>query len=173
MLYFHCTQKLLRALDLPIHAPPKESGGSPLGVWYANIINFNNMIFLFFVNDPTLYTVVLHFSGIANSAQVFKTFRENLATSLASDGINQRRIQHLLDDHQQGVFVKTTSRSMIGSMNDLIDIFLFHIDRNVADHNQIDLHKIQYALNRMPQRKIDWGFSVDAMHGSLQYFKVV
>jgi hypothetical protein len=62
---------------------------------------------------------------------------------------------------------------MIGSMNDLIDIFLFHIDRNVADHNQIDLHKIQYALNRMPQRKIDWGFSVDAMHGSLQYFKVV
>jgi len=168
MLYFHCTQKLLRALDLPIQAAPKEPGSSPMGVWYANIIVFNKMLFLIFVNDPTLYTVLLHFSYIANSAQVFETFRDNLAMSLTSDGINQQRIQHLLDDHEQGVFVKTTSRSMIGSMNDLMDIFLFHIDRDVADYNQIDLQKIQCALNRMPQRKIDWRFSVDAMHGSLQ-----
>jgi hypothetical protein len=119
------------------------------------------------VNDPTLYTVVLHFPGIPNSAQVLKTFRENLATSLASDGMNQHIIQHLLENHEQGVFLKTTSRSMLGSMNDLMDIFLFHIERDVADFNQIDLHKIQSALNRMPQRKIDWQFSVDAMRGSL------
>jgi hypothetical protein len=167
MLYFHCTQKLLRALDLPIQAPPNESGNSPLEVWYANIIVFNNILFLLFVNDPTLYTVVLHFPGIPNSAQVLKTFRENLATSLTSDGINQHIIQHLLENHEQGVFLKTTSRSMLGSMNDLMDIFLFHIERDVADCNQIDLHKIQSALNRMPQRKIDWQFSVDAMRGSL------
>jgi D-arabinose 1-dehydrogenase-like Zn-dependent alcohol dehydrogenase len=115
-----------------------------------------------------LYTVLLHFSYIANSAQVFETFRDNLATSLASDGINQQRIQHLLDDHEHGVFVKTTSRSMIGSMNDLMDIFLFHIERNITDYNQIDLQKIQCALNNMPQRKIEWKFSVDAMHESLQ-----
>jgi hypothetical protein len=172
MLYFHCTQKLLRALNLPIQAPPKESGSSPLGVWYTNIIVINNMIFLLFVNDPTLYTVVLHFSSMPNSAQIFKTFRENLATSLASDGINQRIIQHLLENHEQGAFVKTTSRSMLGSMNDLMDIFLFHLERDITDCNQIDLHKIQSALNRIPQRKIDWQFSVDAVHGSLQYLKV-
>jgi len=172
MLYFHCTQKLLRALNLPIQAPPERSGSSSLGVWYANIIVFKNMQFLLFVNTPTLYTVVFHFSGIANSAQVFKTFRDHLAASLTSDGINQQSIQQFLDDHEQGVFIKTTSRSMIGSMNDLINIFLFHIDRNVADYNEIDLHKIQYALNRMPQRKIDWKFSVEAMEGSLQSRKV-
>jgi len=167
MFYFHCTQKLLGALDLPIQAPPEGSGSSPLMDWYANIILYYDVIFLLFVNDPTLYTVVLHFAGMPNSVQVFKTFKEDLNSSLASDGVCQQRIQRFLDDHEQGVFVKTTSRSMLGSMNDLMDIFLFHVDRDVADHNQIDLHKIQDALNRIPQRKIDWGFSVDLMQASL------
>ncbi|MDK1119419.1 MAG: hypothetical protein QGM50_11620 [Anaerolineae bacterium] len=172
MLYFHCTQKLLKALGLPIQAPPKISGSSPLAIWYANIIIFNDVTFLLFVNDPTLYTVVLHLSVIENSDQVFNAFRENITTSLASNGTNKRIIQHLLDAHHQGLFVKTTSRSMIGSMNDLINIFLFHIERDVDNNNPIDLHKIQHALNRMPQRKINWEFSVDAMHESLLHLKV-
>ncbi len=171
MLYFHCTQKLFRALDLSIQAPPKGSVSSPLGVWYANIIYFYNMVFLIFVNEPTLYTVVLPISGIVNSAQVFIIFRENLAMSLASDGIDQKRIQRLLDEHDQGVFVKTTNRSMLGSMNDLTNIFLIHMDSDIADYNQIDLHKIQTTLNRIPQRKIGWMFSVEAMNKSLCYQK--
>lgn len=91
--------------------------------------------------------------------------------SLAFDGIDQKRIQRLLDEHDQGVFVKTTSRSMLGSMNDLTNIFLIHMDSDIADYNQIDLHKIQTALNRIPQRKIGWMFSVEAMNKSLCYQK--
>ena len=116
--------------------------------------------------------MVLQFPGTPKSVQVFKTFRKNLAASLATDGINQRMIQHLLKDYEQAVFVKPTSRSMLGSMNDLMYIFDFHIDRDIADCNQIDLHNIQCALNRIPLRKIDWQFSVEAMHGILQYLKV-
>jgi hypothetical protein len=167
MLFFHCTKKLLQALDLPVLAQPEEPGDLPLGIWYVNIFIEFKTVFLLFVNDPTLYTVVLHFSGMPNATKVVNSFRENLAMSLASDGVDQRIIQYLLQEHAQAAFVKTTSRSMLGSMNDLIYLFLFHLEDDIAEHNPIDLHKIQSVLNHMPQRKIGWRFSVEAMRESL------
>jgi hypothetical protein len=171
MLFFHCTKKLLQALDLPVSAQPEESDDLPLGVWYANIFVEYNTVFLLFVNDPTLYTVVLHFSGMPNATQVVNNFRENLVMSLASDGVDHRIIQRLLKEHVEAVFVKTTSRSMLGSMNDLIYLFLFHLEDDNAKHNPIDLHKIESAVNQMPQRKIGWRFSVEAMRERLQILK--
>ena len=132
MLYFHCTQKLLRALDLPIQKLEKEPDSSPMLVWYANIIEINDLVFLLFVNDPTLYTVILPFPSRPDSADVFRFFKKNLAKSLLSDGITQPRIQRLLDEHQNSVFIKTASRSMIGSMNDLIDIFCIFINQDIV-----------------------------------------
>jgi hypothetical protein len=168
MQIFHCTQKLIKAFELPIQAPPGEPGNSPLGIWYANITVENDWIFLLFVNDPTLYTVILPFSVIPDPAQVFKTFQEYLSASLASDGINKWRIHSLLDIHKRYAYSRTISRSMIGSMNDLTNIFLLHIDSDLSDSNQLDLSKIQARLNRMPQRKIGWNFSVESMQASLQ-----
>jgi hypothetical protein len=171
MLLFHCTKNLLRALDLPVLASPEDSGNSPLGVWYANIFVHYNTIFIFFVNDPTLYTVVLHFSEMPNPTQIIGTFRETLAASLASDGIDLPVIQRLLQGHEQAAFIKTASRSMLGSLNDLIDRFLFDLEDDIVNHDPIDLHKIQSALNEMPQRKIGWRFSVEAMRVSMQTLK--
>ena len=168
MFYFHCTQKLLKVLDLPIQQLPKEPDSSPMLVWYANIIEINNLVLLLFVNDPTLYTVILPFPGRPDSAQVSKIFINNLTKSLFSDGITQPRIQRLLDELQNSVFIKTTSRSMIGSMNDLIDICRIFINQATVDKNKIHLYEIQNDLNRMPQRKIGWKYSVDAMRESIQ-----
>jgi hypothetical protein len=172
MLYFHCTLKLLRAMDLPNPAPPEEISDSPLGVWYATIISFDQLIFLLFVNDPSLYTILLHYYKMPRSGQVFNGFKETLAVSLASDGIQQGLIRHLLQDHEQAVFVKTASRSMLGSMNDLVDRFLFELENEIANHNAIDLHKIQSELNQMPQRKVGWRYAVEAMLERLQTLKV-
>lgn len=168
MLIVQCTQKLLRLLELPLREPPTIPDNTLLGVWYANIITFKRFDFLFFVNDPTLYAVISYLPKKVYSGQIAKLLKENLATALIEDGVIAKNIQCLLDEYEQTVFAKTTSRSLLGHLNDLKINMLACVERDIAEYGKSNLQKIQRLLNRIPQRKLGWGFAVEAMLEKVQ-----
>jgi hypothetical protein len=91
-----------------------------------------------------------------------------LFIALVADGVSEKTALSRIDDLDPTIFTKTTSRSMLGSMNDMIYNLHFYIKRDIEVSGVIDLLDIQQRLNRIPQRKIGWKYAVEAMRENLQ-----
>lgn len=168
MLQLQCTQKTFKILGLVQQDLPDKPNTTPLGVWYANVINLGGINFMLFVNDPTLYVVPICILDTQIKLSVDEIFKEMLFIALVADGVSEKTALSRIDDLDPTIFTKTTSRSMLGSMNDMIYNLHFYIKRDIEVSGVIDLLDIQQRLNRIPQRKIGWKYAVEAMRENLQ-----
>jgi len=168
MLQLQCTQKTFKFLGLAQQDLPDEPNTTPLGVWYVNVVNVWGIDFMLFVNDPTLYAVPVFYRDTRIGLSIEEIFKERLFTALAADGLREETARATIDGLDPIIFTKTTSRSMLGSMNDLIYSLCVYIELDYEGLDSFDLFDIQQQLNRIPQRKIGWGFAVDAMRDNLQ-----
>ena len=168
MLQIQCTQKTFKLLGLAQQDLPDNPTLTPLGVWYANVVNVRGVDFMLFLNDPTLYGVPIYVPDLQTELSVDEIFKEKLYVALVADGVNEVTALSKIDELGATIFTKTTNRSMIGSLNDLIYILHFYIERDFEDSGFINLLYVQQRLNRIPQRKIGWKSAVDEMRDNLQ-----
>jgi len=167
MLHIQCTRNLFRYLGLAPQPLPEEPNDTPLGTWYANIIGFDDLDFLLFVNDPTLFAIVLLLPDPVSASDIATLFMGKLFITLVGEGVVEPLARSLLDAYEPVRLTKTSSRSMLGSMNDLTQNLLAYIDYDLTRFGLIDLPALQKRLNRIPQRKLNWEYAVDVMHQHL------
>ena len=55
---------------------------------------------------------------------------------------------------------KTNNRKVLGNLNDLTNLYKWRI-LDAGGYKYCDVWRIISSLNRMPQRKIGWGYSID------------
>ncbi len=85
---------------------------------------------------------------------------------MLNDGIPQKGVEKVLSGCRKCVFTKTSSKSVLGTMNDLTKI----IEWSVYDDGGLahtDVYELMNRLNRMPMKPLDYGFSVDAFKDML------
>jgi hypothetical protein len=80
---------------------------------------------------------------------------------MLNDGIPQEGIEKVLNTCSNYCFTKTSSKSVLGTMNDLVDIIKWTVydDGGLAN---TDISEMMMRLNRMPMKPLDYGFSIDA-----------
>lgn len=117
--------------------------------WHANKFTYERKTGLHIMNDLTRYSVVLYDIKKKEMENLTKIFKTQLKTNLISDGIDELKIQRYLNDLGEVTFVKTSSRSIIGQLNDSF----YHLEsvfQEVGTITQYDLDYINNQINYIP-----------------------
>lgn len=168
MLYIKCTQEVQKAIGLrKEQLVDAESTSAPLGNWYVNRFNLGRRKAFIFMSEATLLSFIL-FQGkkpvtIESLSNVLLAGLEQL---LQMKGLPESAIARALEHYDVGLFAKTDSRSDLGSMNDLVHQYQWIVeDKGGLAH--CDLTRIIMDTNGMPQRRIGWKTSWDAVQSML------
>jgi hypothetical protein len=160
MAIIKCTTKLLNELGVkPANDPDQPSS---LCDWHANMLWLNRKKYLLFTNDQTLYSLLVPWNKSPRSTAFIERFRFGLLQSLMREDFAEVQIEYLLSKHAQISITKTNSRSVLGSMNDLviqIKYMIFESD-GLTDAN---LSEVNRQLNRIPMSAIKYQFSIDEL----------
>lgn len=135
MFTLRCTRKLLDRLNAVGDSEPASSD-TVLGDWYANLVYVGRSQFVVAVSERTLLPVVV---PAKDGGSLVRRISEALAPMLAAIGIPTDAITAERDAMQHWVIGKTASRSIVGSLNDLVyqlQIGLTHFpDRTLLAHS--------------------------------------
>jgi hypothetical protein len=128
MQLIQCTGKLqkemgLKKADLVIDEPTF----SYLGPWHANLIYINRSKCVLFVNDKTLFNFIVTDLSRAQIRQLSEMFIGTLRCVLADEGFEDSAIEKIRREYEEIRYTKTSSKSILGSMNDLAFHYKFHI----------------------------------------------
>jgi hypothetical protein len=75
-------------------------------------------------------------------------------------GATSEYIGFILENSEQSCFMKITDRKALGNMNDLIFMYK-HMILSDGGLEYCNLSEIIGKINRIPQRNIGWGYSIN------------
>ncbi len=145
MVTLRCTRKLLDFLAIKPVSEPIPSTGR-LGDWYANLVPTDASDLIVFVSERSLVTVAIPAREAENLDSQFRARVQNL---LAMLGVSIENIRSEIGHSQQVRFAKTSSRSVLGSMNDIASNYQFMAEGG-GESGYLSLSDAEYELSNMP-----------------------
>lgn len=160
MAILRCTAKLLSELKLQSKDVLQTS--DDLNSWHANLFRIVRRKCVIFTHDKTLYSFLA--LGLTKpDFQNFKeVFRQGLFKSLIANEIPQKQLELFLSINHDIEFGKTTSRSVLGSMNDLIFQLKYRISADGGILNT-DINKANQYINHIVMGAIGGIYSIDEL----------
>ena len=141
MVVVRCTRRLLQRLG---RRPARNvSSTTALGDWYATILFTRPHHVVLLVNATTRLPVVIPAREVST---IPGRFASGLAAVLATLQIPTDIMAAELREMKDVVFSTTTSRSVLGTMND----FASHIEWTFHDHSGVTLHGLSLELADTP-----------------------
>ena len=164
MAIIKCTAKLLKELGANQLTEPGQSPG--LWDWHANLLRIERKKWVLFTNDRTLYSFFVRFVKRPLTPDFVEMFRLGLFRSLMGEGFAEPLVEHALRPHRSVVIAKTTSRSVLGSMNDLT-FQLKCLIETMGGLARADLSEVNQEMNRIPMSAIEYHISIDELRQRL------
>lgn len=96
-----------------------------------------------------------------NSKSISQVFANGLTQLLEIEGFNEEQILRVFQDYQLGELTKTNNRSTLGNLRDL----MLNYEQAIMYEGglkQCNLGEIIHRMNRMPQKNLNWRFSIEA-----------
>lgn len=153
----HCTQKLLAEIPYSL-IDPSVSGEC----WHANLLRIDRRKCVLFTHDATLYSVFVPGLRKPEFEHLDDIFGQRLFKALLWDEFPQTQIERMLEACRVIRFTRSSSRSVLGSMNDI----RFHIGVNVEHDGgltNIDLADLHHRLNHIPMSAIGYAFPIERL----------
>jgi hypothetical protein len=161
MLQLRCTAKVIKLLGLkPGDLSEIKISESLLGNWYVNLFVVDRRKTLLFMNEPTLLSFVIYGVRKNNIRNINKILFRGIEQLLTFEGFAISEINRVFSGYETLEFTRTGSRSVLGNMNDLMDLYIHAIlyERGLK---HCDLTDIIRQINRTPQRNLGWAKSID------------
>lgn len=155
-----CTAKLLNELGAKATIVPTQPPS--LSDWHANLLRVDRKKYVLVTNDQTLYSFLIHLMKKPLSADFGELFKLGLLKSLMSEGLNDPHVGHMLGSQETLMITKTSSRSILGSMNDLAFQIKCMIDA-IGGLANADLSEIGRELNRIPMSAIKYNVGIEEL----------
>ena len=167
MLQLRCTAKVINELGLRSGklAMPAQ-GESILGNWYLNLFTVDRRKTFIFVNERTLLSFIVFGVKKSNVDKTPVIFLNGLDHLLVLEGIEPGEISRVFRGYESLEFTKTNSRKVLGNMNDLVDMYRYHILYE-GGFRSADIGSIIMRVNRTPQRNLGWSSSIEMVRGML------
>ena len=124
--------------------------------WHAHLFVWNRRNCILVMNDRTRYCVMLYGLKKSDMKDFNRIFTDQLRTNLINDDVPKNVINCYLDDEKEFYFTKTSSRSMVGSINDIIYGMNYYIDQYYVnrDFYQTEINSTINKEVMMPLDKI-------------------
>jgi hypothetical protein len=149
-------------------APLKaETLPSRLGDWHANLLHLERSKCVPFTQDQTLYSLFVPGLKKRDFEQLEEIFRQHLFRSLLQKEFEPFQVEPILTDYQTIQFAKTTSRSVLGSMNDIAFRLKYQIPA-MGGLSHLNLDALTREMNRVPLSAINYRYSIDALKSRLE-----
>lgn len=158
----HCTQKLLKELDIQLSDPGEVSTSDGLGNWYANLLRIERRKCILFTNEKTLYSFLVPAVLKENLKRIEKEFLYHLILNLQYERFGMEVLAKIQREYQQIRFSKTASRSVLGSMNDLAYQYevCIHMEGGIEN---IKILQINHKINRTPMSVLAYRYPIEAL----------
>jgi hypothetical protein len=168
MQLIRCTKKLQKEMGLkPSDLCTEEPRFSFLGPWHANLIHIDRRKCVLFVNDNTLFNFIVPDLSRAQIRDLDKLFKNYLSCVLADAGIAEAYRGRILSEYDDVGFANTSSKSVLGSMNDLAFHYTYSIQEAGGVHSPA-VTEIIRRLNRMPMGALKYVFPIEALRAMFQ-----
>lgn len=163
MIQFRCTKKVQTQLGIKqSELSTIKEPDSTLGNWYVNLTIIDRRKTFLFVNERTLLSFILYGVKKSHSPEIHEIFLRALTQLLTMENIGLEEINKIHEEYFDIEFTKTESRKTLGNMNDIIDLYKYHI-YSEGGLKYCNLSAIIHEINRTPQRNIGWKYSIDAV----------
>jgi len=140
---------------------------SYLGPWHANLIHIDRRKCVLFANDKTLFNFIAPDVSRQAIRGLDKLFMSYLGCVLADEGFIEADRARILSEYEEIGFASTSSKSVLGSMNELA----FHYKYNILEAGGVHspaVHGIIRQLNHMPMHAIQEVFPIKALKSVYQ-----
>jgi Domain of unknown function (DUF6933) len=158
MQIIYCTKKLLNELGALGSKMPVGHPTGMFGPWHANLIRIKRKKCILFTNDGTLYSFLV--PGVKKKDDFHDLFLMNLNAHLAGEGLRQGEILKALAEYSDIAIAPTSNRSVLGSMNDLVNQVEFLIHR-AGGLEKADMLRVNMMLNRVPMGALKYHYAVE------------
>lgn len=163
MLQLKMTQKVQKELRLkPKDLSDVGESHTTLGDWFVNIFTIDRRKALVFMNEKTLFSFILYGVRKDNIQEIEQIFKNGFEKILNIEEVERNKINKLLDEYSTIKFTKTDSKTLLGNMNDLTDLYKHKIKMS-GGLQTVNLTEIITKTNRTPQRKLGWSYSIDML----------
>ena len=162
MLQLRCTAKArkiakIRDSDLS----PPTSDDTALGGWYLNLFQLGRRKAFIFMNERTLLSFIIFGIRADNVKNFIESFHVGLIQVLELIGANPDQIRKVLLEYESYCYTKTINKSVLGNMNDLVDLYQSFVWHGGGLEN-CDLGEIIFRINKTPQKNLGWNYSSTA-----------
>jgi hypothetical protein len=117
---------------------------NPLADWSSTLFVAGRRKYMLLSNTTSLYSTVFHAKGITNDKLFIKTAQDHLRELMEADGLLHVYVQHILPNSGTAQFAKAFSRSVTGTMNELI----MAATHSLVNHD-MSLHDVSHDLNNL------------------------
>jgi hypothetical protein len=143
-MIFRLSTKLAAKLNVkPSKVLPLDE--NPFADWSGHVFTAERTQFLIFTNTASLYSTVLYGRGIANDSHFIERAMSSLREFIEDDGLSFIYQRYIAPSSATVQFSKALSRSVTGSMNDLI----FHAKVWLTE-GELSPHDTAFKLNDIP-----------------------
>ena len=123
--------------------------------YHCNLIKYGRDNCVLITHNTTLFSFVLY--GL--KAKGFKDFefllKEHIFKVLLALEFSQEQIEKVLTSMENINYAKTNSRSVLGSMNEMV----YHVDEYL--YRNTDIILIHKKINEIPYKAIDYSFPIE------------
>lgn len=147
----------------PIKELPTVTG--KLGGWYCGVLFVHRIKYLLLVNEVTLAPLLLPARGIGTVQELSWRLKQQMVRGFTFWGISEQAFMPEVELVDEIVIAKTASRSILGSMNDIIFRTTFH-----ADYHQIapDSLEMLELLGKTPMGGQKYASAIKMLHMVLE-----
>lgn len=168
MQLIRCTKKLQKEMGLKqSDLCTEEPRFSYLGPWHANLIYINRRKCVLFANDRTLFNFIVPDVSRENIRDLEKLFTGYLSCILVDEGFEEADRERILSEYDEISFANSSSKSVLGSMNDLAFHYKYSILESGGVHSPA-VPGIIRRLNRMPMGALKYVFPIEALKALYQ-----
>ena len=149
-MIFRLSQKLSTKIKAgPLNAMPP--GDNPYADWSCHPFSANRTQFVILTNTKSLYSCVMYGKGITDDSRFIERAQSTIRESLGDDG--QAFVYQKFIAPASGTvsFAKALSRSVTGSMNDMI----YHAKMWLIE-NELSPFDVGVKLNEMPMSALGY-----------------
>lgn len=168
MLYLKCTQAVQKAIGLrKEELALSEPTTAPLGNWYVNCFDLSRQKAYIFMSETTLLSFIFYQGKMRPTIESLPILLlGGLEQLLQMRGLPLSAIDRALEHYGAGLYAKTNSKADLGSMSDLVLNYQWVI-MNQGGLSNCDLTSIIMKANDIPQRRLGWQTSWDAVQSRL------
>lgn len=162
MLQLRGTAKVQKQLNLkPRDLSPIRVSESGLGDWVVHLATIDRRKVFLFVNEKTLLSFISYGVTKKNAKNIHDVFINGIFRYMCLEDFSAKAIDQMMQGYFDMEYTKTNSRKILGNVNNLMQTYAHYIYTE-GGLEYCDLTAIIQQINRMPQRHIDWKYSVDA-----------